>query len=253
MSFLQEITPSIRKTIEGHYYFPKECERKSLVEEIEKRRDDDLVAVIAEIKPASPTEKELIEPGMIRDYGNSAIKHGAAGLSILTEPTVFKGDLKYLDMGWKVPTLMKDFVIDRKQLGQGDCVLIIQQLCNMLEIDVNELVDIAHEYDQEVLLEVCNEKEMKQAKDTEADIIGINNRNLATLKGSVQNTVNILKNKPTSRMVISESFFETADDVRRVIAAGASGVLVGTSLIKAYNKSPKDFAELMKGFTGALQ
>ena len=129
-------------------------------------------------------------------------KNGATCLSILTEEKYFDGSLKHLKAVRKItklPILRKDFIIDNYQVIESkysgvDCVLLI-----MAALDKNqakELESTANEYGLNVLLEVHNEKELEQALDLKSNFIGINNRNLKTLKININNTKKLIKQIP---------------------------------------------------------
>ena len=237
MGFLSNILPAVRKTVASGYYDVKYDRPKlSLVEAIEEAQDDGIVPLIAEIKLASQKERELVRkeelPALVETYADS----DAAGISIVTEPTSFRGSMELLKHDFRKPVLMKDFVISEKQIRNGDAVLLIMEFMELAQADANELIDIAHERDLEVLLEVNSADAFRKAKKTEADIIGINNRNLQTLETNIETTVKILKETKCDRLLLSESGIENAEDIRKLLAAGVDGVLVGTSILKSKDK-----------------
>jgi len=237
MNYLEKMLPDIKKTVESGYYVHDERDRKSLVEAIEEFRAEQKTPVIGEIKPRSPSEGQILKQKTdCVKLGEELIKGGACALSILAEPIHFGGDMKLLQRPWKVPVLMKDFVIDERQLGSGDAILLILRLLDICDIDENALIEIAHERELEVILETHTLEEFRRAKKTEADIIGINNRNLETMKCDLNTTLNILKQEKSDRVVISESGISTRSDIEKAIGAGASSVLIGTSILKS--KSP---------------
>jgi len=247
MGFLSDILPVVKKTIDSGYYNVRYGRQKySLVEEIESASAEGIVPVIAEIKPSSPTEKELVKEDelekLINDYGES----DAAGISVLTEPVHFKGDITLLKHDFQKPALMKDFILSEKQVGNGDAVLLIQEFLDLAGVDANELVDIAHERDLEVVLEVNSLEAFRKAKKTEADIIGINNRDLQTLKVDLNTTASILQKETCDRIIISESGIVTRETVRKLLDAGVDGVLVGTAILKSADrkKAIDDFVNI---------
>ncbi len=243
MNYLEKILPEVRRTIESGYYKHNERERKSLVEAIENAKHEKKTPIIAELKPASPS-KGAISNADMANIGKEYVEHGATALSVLTEPTQFKGNLKLLQREWEVPVLMKDFVIDERQIGSGDAVLLILKLLDMAGKDPAELIDKAHENDIEALLEVHSTEEFLRAKKTEADIIGINNRNLENFDVDIRNTCKILAEVGSDRVVISESGIQSRKDVEQVLGCGADAALIGTSLLKS--ESPgKMLSELL--------
>jgi len=141
---------------------------------------------------------------------------------------------------------MKDFILSEKQVGNGDAVLLIQEFLDLAGVDANELVDIAHERDLEVVLEVNSLEAFRKAKKTEADIIGINNRDLQTLKVDLNTTASILQKETCDRIIISESGIVTRETVRKLLDAGVDGVLVGTAILKSADrkKAIDDFVNI---------
>ncbi|OIO21726.1 hypothetical protein AUJ17_02155 [Candidatus Micrarchaeota archaeon CG1_02_47_40] len=236
MNYLEKIIPQVKETVDSGYYVHASRERKSLVEKIEEEKEKKVVPLIAEIKPASPREGKIIGKEEMEEIAREYVEGGASALSILTEPKDFLGDILFLQREWKIPVLMKDFVIDKRQIGSGDAVLLIQKLLDLCHIEADELIDAAHEEGMETLLEVHDVYEFEKAKKTETDIIGINNRNLETMEIDLENTCKILKEVKSDRLVISESGISSAEDVRRLISAGADAVLVGTSLLKCKDR-----------------
>ncbi len=176
--------------------------------------------IITEIKSASPSAGVIranVEPAMI---AKSMKKGGATALSVLTEPKQFKGSLEALAQARKavnLPILMKDIILSPVQIFAAsklgaNVVLLIQALFDRgyCEKSLNEMIAGAHVLGLEVLLETHTETEFNLAIKTEADLIGINNRNLATLKIDLNVTKQILsKNNPNGKLVISESGIKT--------------------------------------------
>lgn len=199
-------------------------------------------AIIAEIKPISPARGPL-RPGM--DPAETAAKlsrGGAVALSVLTEPDNFGGSLENLRLIRPIvdlPLLMKDIIIDRAQIVAGrklgaDCVLLIESVLSRHPVvPSKELILEAHENQLEVLLEVHNQAELDKALKSDTDIVGVNNRNLATLETDLSTTSRLL-GKSTQRagkVLISESGFETANDIRKVKSATVDGFLIGSSIM----------------------
>ncbi|VVB66351.1 Indole-3-glycerol phosphate synthase [Candidatus Gugararchaeum adminiculabundum] len=239
--FLAEITPKVRETIaSGYYVHEQPRKRKSLAGSLVNARVKGLTPIIAEIKPSSPTEANLVgarDPVLL---GRDLIEGGAVALSILTEPKVFGGNIELLKREWSVPVLMKDFVISEKQIGTGDAVLLIMRLMDELKIDPEKMIHYAHARGIEVMLESTNEDEFARALKTEADVLGINNRNLENLQVDLGVTERVLKAVPRDgRPLISESGFSTKSEIHRVAKAGADGVLIGTGVLKSPDAKKK--------------
>ena len=234
MNFIRKILKEVRKTINSEYYARIEDEK------LEKRKYSG--GLIAEIKPASPTEGELYSDS-IEELAAIYEKNGANAISVLTEPTFFKGNLRNITIAKKttnLPILMKDFIVSEKQVLAGknagaDIILLIYG------ISPPKLIDYVHLLGLEVLLEVHTLAEFKRAKRTKADFIGINNRNLKNMEVDVQNTIRILGSEKSDGIVISESGIKTKGDVELLKKSGVKGILVGTNLLKA-----KNIGEMMK-------
>ncbi|MDR0797939.1 MAG: indole-3-glycerol-phosphate synthase [Nitrososphaerota archaeon] len=208
--------------------------------------------VIAEIKQASPTLGTIRECNSVDliEIAKAMERGGAVALSVLTEPHHFKGSIDTLAdvrLAVKLPLLMKDIVLSQNQVAAAarlgaDAVLLIKALYDrgFGEIELDSMIDYAQTNGLEVLLEVHTEKEYKAAKTTNADIIGINNRNLANLKVDLNTTKKILKSNSFEDLVIvSESGINTAADLRFLSQAGVSAFLIGSSIMLTDNVEKK--------------
>ncbi|GBR47564.1 indole-3-glycerol phosphate synthase TrpC [Neokomagataea thailandica] len=199
---------------------------------------DKNVGLIAEIKKASPSAGILrpdYDPaGIARAYANA----GATCLSVLTEGSCFHGntdDIRVVREACSLPILRKDFILDPWQVHESrligaDCILLI--LAALSEDQTVELIETARGLDMDVLVEVHDEDELNRALALDTSLIGINNRNLRTLKTDIETTRQLAPLVPPDRLVISESGIRTQDDVMRVGEVGASAVLVGESLLR---------------------
>jgi indole-3-glycerol phosphate synthase len=203
--------------------------------------------IIAELKPASPSEGRRLPQERIAEILQIFSRAGVVGLSVLTEPMHFHGSLENLRLASAggLPTLMKDFVIDPLQLEAcvaygGSALLLIVGLFRRgySTVDLNEMIALAHQKNLEVVLEVNSLEEFHLAQKTEADMIGINNRDLGTLHIDLGTTRSILQQVQKDRIVWSMSGIENAEDLDRLKQAGADAFLVGTSLMRAEN--PED-------------
>ncbi len=206
--------------------------------------------IIAEVKNASPSR------GIIRNefdptkISQAMVRGGAAGISVLTEPKHFNGSLSNIMLvrgSVSVPILMKDVVVDSTQIDAAskvaaNAVLLIQAVfdrgyCNCT---LNEMVAKAHSKNLEVLLETHNMAEFERAAKTQANIIGINNRNLGTLEVDLNVTKNILAScRCKDKVVVSESGINTQTDVRLLRDSGAQGFLIGSAIMLADNVEKK--------------
>lgn len=200
------------------------------------------VALIAEMKRASPSGGELqldLDPVLQAEAYCDA---GAAAISVLTEEKHFLGTLadlsavKGVASGRGVPILQKDFVFDDYQLYEAraagaDAILLIVMLLSRSRL--SELQHLARELGLGVLVETHDESEVGTAVDSGAAVIGINNRNLRTLVTSLSVFEQLAPAVPSDRLLVAESGMKGVNDVRRMARAGARAVLVGESLMRA--------------------
>jgi indole-3-glycerol phosphate synthase len=158
---------------------------------------------------------------------------GAAAISVLTEPQFFKGSIDNLNSVRhvvKIPVLRKDFIIDISQIHEAESDLILL-IAGVLGDDLNYFVDEALSSGREPLVEVHNKNELEAALSTHANIIGINNRDLTTMKVDISTTEKLAP-LISGKIVISESGISTPEDAVRMIDAGADAILVGTSIMQ---------------------
>jgi indole-3-glycerol phosphate synthase len=193
--------------------------------------------IIAEIKFASPSEGEIRGREDAAVIAQGYLGAGARMLSVLTEPLYFGGGLENLS---KVRAahpdallLRKDFIVDAYQLAEAraygaDAALLIAALPGL-----EELLRAARELGVSALVEVHDEKELDAALARGADFIGVNNRNLHTLKVDLGTGRRLAALKPPGAVFICESGLSKAQDVRDMRAAGYDGFLMGTHFMKA--------------------
>jgi indole-3-glycerol phosphate synthase len=187
------------------------------------------------------------------DVKNIAVameKAGAVGISVLTEPKHFGGSLAFLTevrRAVKLPLLMKDIIISPIQLeaasnAGANAVLLIEALFERgyCECGVHDMIAWAHSMNLEVLLEIHSEEEFSSALNTSANLIGINNRDLRTLKVDLGTTKRILRKiDPQGKVIVSESGIKTPVNIRFLQDCGVNAFLIGSSIMLARNVEEK--------------
>lgn len=237
-----------QKRVEVAALQPRAAELKRLAAERSERRDfaaalrrsDGRVALIAEVKKASPSAG-VIRPdfdpvAIARDYERG----GAACLSVLTDEKFFQGHLDYLRRireAVKLPLLRKDFIVDELQIHEAaaagaDCVLLI--VACLTQETLTNLLRVTAEYRLDALVEVHDEVELDRAVAANARIIGVNNRNLKTFKVDLATTERIAKRiRNAQTLLVAESGIHTRADVERLARCGVNAILVGESLMRS--------------------
>ena len=176
---------------------------------------------------------------------------GASCLSVLTEKKFFQGELEYLGRIRKavdLPLLRKDFIIDEYQIFEAraagaDAILLIAACLERQQIE--DYLGIARRLGLDVLVESHTYKELDKSLLAGAALVGINNRDLTTFTVSLQTTLDLLKDIPDDRTVVSESGIKTRDDVVKLQQAGVDAILVGESLMRE-----KDIGKKVKELLG---
>jgi indole-3-glycerol phosphate synthase len=211
----------------------------SLVATIRARRAAGELAVIGEVKRRSPSVGAIALDADPSEQAAAYARAGAAGISVLTERDHFGGsldDLAAVRSAVDVPVLRKDFLVDARQLDVARlrgavAVLLIAAIHD--DASLAQLVDHAHALDLEVLLEVHDEAEMVRAVATDADAIGINNRDLRTFVVDLATTERLAGLVTDGRPVVAESGVRTSDDAARMRSVGVDALLVGEALMRA--------------------
>jgi indole-3-glycerol phosphate synthase len=206
-------------------------------------QDGTAIAVIAELKKASPSK------GLIRaDFRPSELARefeqaGAAALSVLTDEQFFQGSLDYLrqaSSSSSLPCLRKDFIVDEFQIvearaNRADAILLI-----VAALDQKELVSlagIARSHSLDILCEAHDEQELQRALDAGCDLIGINSRNLRTFEVDLETAFRLVEKMPTTCVRVAESGIRSGADIARLRSAGYEAFLIGESLMKAERPS----------------
>ena len=213
--------------------------------------DKSKISLIAEIKKASPSK------GILRDNFNPVEiakvyeSSGCNALSILTDKEFFQGALSYIGdvhEAVSLPLLRKDFIIDEYQLYQSrlayaDAVLLIARILSKDEL--TRLIALSKELKLEVLCEVHDEQDIEKVLSTDAQIIGINNRNLKNFNLDLTQSVRLKKLIPDTKIVVSESGITSADDIAFLRDIGINAVLIGEVFMRSRDIALK-VRELMK-------
>ena len=198
-------------------------------------------AVIAEIKKASPSKGLLREHFVPAEIAQSYAQHGAACLSVLTDRQFFQGDAEFLKQAraaCELPVLRKDFMVDQYQLYESramgaDCILLIVSALELPRMQALEA--LAHELNMTVLAEVHDRIELDTALQLKTPLIGINNRNLRTFATDLNATLELLRDIPNGRHIITESGILAKSDVTLMREHNINTFLVGEAFMRAEN------------------
>lgn len=205
-------------------------------------KKDNGIKIIAEIKKASPSKGLICENFDPEKIANEYKLANVDCISVLTEPYFFLGDNSYVKKAKTIsdkPILRKDFIIDEAQIYEAkimgaDCILLI---CAVLEeAKLKKFLEIAHSVGLSALVEAHNEDEIKIALNSNARIIGVNNRNLKDFKVDFNNSLKLKKLVPDNIIFVSESGIKTREDIIKLEEAGVRAVLIGETFMRAENK-----------------
>jgi indole-3-glycerol phosphate synthase len=200
------------------------------------------IAVIAELKKASPSKGLIRADFPVAELAHELESAGAAALSVLTDEQYFQGSLQNLQTAseaTRLPCLRKDFIVDEFQLLEArangaDAVLLI-----VAALKPSELINLARrasQLDLDVLCEVHDAEELSRALDAGCDLIGVNNRNLHTFQVDLNTSFDLARQTPADVITVAESGIESGEDISRLRQAGYDAFLIGESLMRA--KSP---------------
>jgi indole-3-glycerol phosphate synthase len=196
-------------------------------------------SVIAEYKRRSPSAGAIREGASVADVVRAYERGGAVAVSVLTEQDHFGGSLADLEearAACDLPVLRKDFTVDPYQLYEAkvygaDAVLLVVGALN--DAELGSLYGIARQLELDAIVEVHDEDELNRALDVDADVIGINNRDLVSLAVDLNVTFELLTDVPAGKTVVSESGIHTRADVEELEQVGVDAVLVGEALMRA--------------------
>lgn len=240
--FLDKLVKDAEQTLREGYYKVQPSEPHaniSLKTMIETCRYN---PVIAEMKRASPSLGSIRENIDPTEIAHAIEAGGASGMSVLTEPKHFKGSLEYLRQiqgTTRLPLLMKDIIISPEQIEAGarlgaDAVLLIKAIYDRGKghVNLDSMIEKAHALGLEVLLETHDANEFNATKNTGADLIGINNRDLRTLKVDLEVTRRVLETQSKGDApIVSESGIKTPGDLLFLRGCGAQAYLIGSSIM----------------------
>lgn len=221
-------------------------ELKAVISSIEGTRDfkkaikrEKGIRFIAEIKKASPSRgviRAVFDPA---DIAATYEEKGVDAISVITEEDFFSGDLNYIEIVKErvsKPILRKDFIFDEYQIYESraygaDAILLIGAILDRIQAE--EYLHMARELGLSVLFEIHDYHDLEKALLVDAEIIGINNRDLSTLQVDINTTFLLKKEIPSDRVTVSESGIKERNDVLRLELAGIDAILVGTSLMES--------------------
>jgi len=199
------------------------------------------LGLIAEVKRASPSAGTISPDFDYLTIARTYDKAGASAISVLTDEKYFQGRLEYMTLirqEVSIPVLRKDFIIHEAQIFEAvvagaDAILLI--VAALDQESLVHLLDTAHAYQLEVLVEVHNLAELERALDTDARIIGVNNRNLKAFTVDLATTEALVEEVPEDIVLVSESGIKSVADAERLAEAGVDALLIGETLMRSPN------------------
>lgn len=214
------------------------------------RQGPDRLSLIAEVKKASPSAGVIAEDFDPLLQAQAYDAAGAHAISVLTDERFFQGSLQYLTQirqAVSIPVLRKDFIIHPVQIYEAvvagaDAILLI--VACLSQDELVSLLDVAHSMQLDVLVEVHDEEELHRALETDARILGVNNRNLKTFEVDLRTTEALSEDIPDDLVFVSESGIKTEADATQVFEWGANAILVGEALMRS-----GDVADQVAAFT----
>ncbi len=210
------------------------------------------LSLIAELKKASPSKGVISKDFSYLSKGVAYEVAGADCISCVTEPKWFQGSdemVSRIKREVEIPILRKDFIVDEYQIYQSgilgaDAVLLIASILDKQTL--KHFLDICKCIKMDAVVECHDEKEINDALEAGASIIGVNNRNLNDFSVDKDLAFSLRKKVPDDILFVAESGFETAGDAKRAAEAGADAILVGEILIKR-----GDFMDLIRSMKEA--
>ncbi len=209
------------------------------------RRDFKNMAIIAEVKKASPVKGILVDELDVLQLAHRYRENGATAISYITDSQFFHGQKECLPRVKEIsglPVLRKEFIIDEIQLYetvllQADMVLLIAAMHDYSKL--LSLSEKSRELGIEVLLEVHDREELQKAKDLPVKMLGVNNRNLKDFSVDIHRSLELAEHIPSSFIKVSESGIKTREDILLLKEHGYNAVLVGEALVTAPDPGEK--------------
>ncbi len=242
---LEELVAATRRSVERR-------KREVSLAELESQAGEPVIArpfaealsrpgtsLIAEHKRRSPSAGPIREGASCAELVRAYERGGAAALSVLTEEEHFGGslaDLREARAASELPVLRKDFTVDPYQLFEAkaagaDAVLVV--VGSVRHEALRTLSDLARDLDLDVLVEIHREEELEVALEVEADVIGINNRDLEDFSVDLERTFELLADVPAGKTVVSGSGIGAREQIEELERVGVDAVLVGETLMRA--------------------
>ena len=197
------------------------------------------LSVIAEFKRGSPSAGAIAPDADVATVVGSYERGGAAAISVITDEPNFHGSLADLEQARAatvLPILRKDFIVDPYQLWEAviagaDAALLI--VAALADEDLNLLWEEAAALDLDCLVEVHDEEDLERALAIDADVIGINNRDLRTLDVDIRTTAELITDVPAGKTVVAESGYSERNQIEELDRIGVDAVLVGETLMRS--------------------
>jgi indole-3-glycerol phosphate synthase len=201
------------------------------------------INVIAEIKSASPSAGTIVENPDVESIARDYKQGGAAAMSIVTEPEFFRGSSAWIARAKSsagLPVIMKDFIIDDRQLLHGiasgaNAILLLASLLTAQQLKSS--IALCDQFGVDALVEVHDESELERAINGGAKLIGVNNRNLRDFSVDLGTSERLSKLMPSGTIKVAESGIKSRQDVDRLRNAGFHALLVGESLLRQEDRA----------------
>ncbi len=243
--FLNKILVSKRKMVDDRKVFLGNIKRNVEASRLtryslfkEQIVQSDRISLIAEIKRASPSQGILCQDFGVSHLARLYKETGAAALSVLTEQDFFLGRPDYVRLAadFDLPVLAKDFFIDELQIYEAfsfnaSAILLIMAILS--DEQVKLFSETAQRLDMDCLVEVHTQEELERALKLDADIIGINNRNLTTFEVDLKTGERLLSQIPQGKVRVIESGLRTYEDIQHFKSLGAHAALIGEIFLRA--------------------